>query len=449
VEENFENTEYVKIADTMRKTEPFPLNQILYGPPGTGKTYHTINEAVRIANPDFDINQEREKIKEEYDRLKKEGFIEFVTFHQSFSYEDFVEGIKPKMEEDEQGKLEYEIKDGVFKRLCNLANIENQDSTVSQLKRLEGQKIGKNKVAEITDAIVRIEKPRGGNLLIPIDIIKDLYRYINDKQINFSVEKEINLSPEDREKYSNLEPYIINGYKNIFPDLLDFIVQIKEKVQNFKDNKLNNHVLIIDEINRGNIASIFGELITLIEDDKRTGSKEALSTTLPYSKKEFSVPCNVYIIGTMNTADRSIEALDIALRRRFTFKEIPPVPELFMELKVGEVNLTELLHTINKRIKKLIDKDHTIGHAYFMNVHNENDLKQVFTNKIIPLLEEYFFNDYAKIGLVLGNSFVEMEDNSFRFANFQHIDPVDYNDLKERKIYKIKDQREWDFCSII
>jgi 5-methylcytosine-specific restriction protein B len=169
------------------------------------------------------------------------------------------------------------------------------------------------------------------------------------------------------------------------------------------------YVLIIDEINRGNVSQIFGELITLIEDDKRMGNQEALVATLPYSKKGFGVPPNLYIIGTMNTADRSVEALDTALRRRFCFEEMLPQPEKILdEGKIYDeyqIDLVELLQTINKRIEKLLDKDHQIGHSFFMSVLTIGGLKHVFQYKIIPLLQEYFFGDYGKIGLVLGKDF--------------------------------------------
>src|SRR5690606_35547532 len=175
------------------------------------------------------------------------------------------------------------------------------------------------------------------------------------------------------------------------------------------------HVLIIDEINRGNVSAIFGELITLLEEDKRKGNKEQTEVTLPYSKDKFSVPNNVYIIGTMNTADRSVEALDTALRRRFSFIEMQPNPNILLDSEYQDVNLKQLLETINQRIEILIDKDHQIGHSYFIGIQNLDDLKLVFKDKIIPLLEEYFYGDFGKIGLVLGSNFIYQEENSAKF----------------------------------
>jgi 5-methylcytosine-specific restriction protein B len=185
-----------------------------------------------------------------------------------------------------------------------------------------------------------------------------------------------------------------------------------------KEEALHPYVLIIDEINRGNVSQIFGELITLIEDDKRMGMEEALEVKLPYSKNQFSVPQNLYIIGTMNTADRSVEALDAALRRRFSFEEMPPRPELIKtegELKddsriLDGKDLAVLLTTINQRIEKLLDKDHKIGHSYFMQVTTAKALREAFRSKIIPLLQEYFFGDIGKIRLVLGDGFFKPQE---------------------------------------
>lgn len=279
-----------------------PLNQILFGPPGTGKTYNTVNMALDIVCPLAGglkwETKSREEARIKYQKMLKGGQIVFVTFHQSMSYEDFIEGIKPEPTKD--GKITYEVKDGIFKELC--AKAEN--------------------------------------------------------------------------------------------------------------DKSQNYVMIIDEINRGNVANIFGELISLIEDDKRLGASEELHAELPYSHTIFGVPKNVYIIGTMNTADRSVEALDSALRRRFTFKEMMPKSELVPE----EHNVRSIFKIINQRIEVLKDREHQIGHSYFMGVENEDDLKDVFYDKIIPLLQEYFYGDYEKIQLVLGEGFVKKESESVKFA---------------------------------
>lgn len=281
-ETNYFNQELLPVVEKSPK-RIFPLNQIFYGSPGTGKTYSTISYAVAICNnKNIDENQNYAEIKREYDRLKDDGRINFVTFHQSYGYEDFIEGIKPII--DERGNISYQVKSGVFKKFCETA------------KKLPTE----------------------------------------------------------------------------------------------------NFVFIIDEINRGNISKIFGEMITLIEDDKRG----EISVTLPYSQEEFTVPPNVYIIGTMNTDDRSIALIDTALRRRFDFIEMIPRPEL-LKSDVEGVNLQKMLHELNKNIENLYDRDHTIGHAYFMKCESRADIEKVFRNKIIPLLREYFFEDSDKINEIL------------------------------------------------
>lgn len=292
----------------------FPLNQILFGPPGTGKTYNTVNMALDIVCPEGSQweKEPRDKARKEYQIMLDAGQIVFVTFHQSMSYEDFIEGIKPKTKD---GKITYEVKDGIFKKLCEKA----------------------------------------------------------------------------------------------------------------KKDESQNYVMIIDEINRGNVANIFGELISLIEDDKRCGASEELCAELPYSHDIFSVPKNVYIIGTMNTADRSVEALDSALRRRFTFKEMMPKSELVPE----ENKVRSIFKIINQRIEVLKDREHQIGHSYFMGVNSEEGLKAVIYDKIIPLLQEYFYGDYEKIQLVLGEGFVKKDSASVKFAGDKS------GDFEVSEVYRI------------
>ena len=293
-----------------KSTGCIALNQILYGPPGTGKTYATTNKALEILDPDFlQANSgSRDKIKDRYDELKSDGRIEFVTFHQSFSYEDFVEGLKAERHE-EGGGIHYPIEKGVFKRIC-----ERCDDGLP-------------------------------------------------------------------------------------------------------------HVLIIDEINRGNIANIFGELITLIEPSKRKGASEALTVTLPYSKEKggpFSVPGNLYIIGTMNTADRSLVLVDTALRRRFRFVEMMPNTSLLADIEIDRINIRQMVDVMNQRIELLYDREHTLGHSFFLPMKNiENpgieQLADIFESQILPLLEEYFFEDWSRIQQVLGD---DQKDSSDKNAHF-------------------------------
>ena len=228
-----------------------------------------------------------------------------------------------------------------------------------------------------------------------------------------------------------------------YPALLNKLKSYQPTEFEVKEEK--KYVLVIDEINRGNVSQIFGELITLIEEDKRLGNNEALEVTLPYSKESFGVPPNLYIIGTMNTADRSVEALDTALRRRFSFEEMPPNYSLTqLDYTIYNYKASKLLKTINRRIEKLLDKDHAIGHSYFIVEEGKNEAKEVikaFYKNIIPLLQEYFFGDFGKIGLVLGKGFVnkmEWVKNTEAFADFDH---ESCSDFEERDVYEIIDYR--------
>ena len=262
--------------------------------------------------------------------------FEFLTFHQSYSYEDFIEGIKPELSESD---VSYKIEEGVFQKMCNRA----------------------------------------------------------------------------------------------------------------RNDSFNNYAIFIDEINRGNISSIFGELITLIEDDKREGKSNEIKATLPYSKKHFSVPNNLYIIGTMNTADRSVEALDTALRRRFSFIEMNPEPEKLNsnEFKCNGIDLEALLNAINGRIEKLLDKDYCIGHSYFMTIKNREEpleeIKTIFQNKILPLLQEYFYGDWGKILLVIGKEFVVTKKNTIKFLSTDSYE--EFEEYDEKPIYNFTKSSNWTLDS--
>ena len=288
-------------------TPQLAKNTILYGPPGTGKTYHTIDLAVEACEPEAylrqtgkDPHEKRRELKAIYDRLvdKENSQVRFITFHQSFGYEEFIEGLSATT--SDAGEVVYSIKKGIFTQICEDA-------------------------------------------------------------------------ASDKDK---------------------------------------NYVLIIDEINRGNVSKIFGELITLIESSKRAGEPEALSVKLPYSSSDFSVPNNLYLIGTMNTADRSLTALDTALRRRFEFKAMLPDLSVLQKTVVNEIDVQRLLKTLNDRIEVLYDREHMLGHSYFLPVvqAKENSeqafkiLKNIMRNRVLPLLEEYFYNDWQKIRMVLGDN---------------------------------------------
>ena len=283
------------------RREKYPLNQILYGPPGTGKTYATARRCVEICDGAADDSQEG--VRRRYDELVEQGQVEFVTFHQSYGYEEFVEGLRPvtggSKERNSGVGFRLVPRDGVLKRMAERARATQ--------------------------------------------------------------------SP---------------------------------------------HVLVIDEINRANISKVMGELVTLLEEDKRERAKNEIIVTLPYSRDRFTLPANLHILGTMNTADRSIAILDTALRRRFEFKELPPDPDkLKKAFDSTGIDLPAVLRAMNERLEWLVDRDHLIGHAWLMGVCTEDDVDRVMRHKVIPLVSEYFYNDWEKVRAVLGgtNDFVVCE----------------------------------------
>ena len=444
MESNYKNEE--DETDTLNKGEytfqnngpqTQPLNQILYGPPGTGKTYYTINKAVEIIDNKFYMKykKNRKKLKKKFEEYKKAGQIEFVTFHQSYGYEEFVEGIKAKT--TDKG-IEYKIESGIFKKLCKQAKKSDLFSI--------GQKISKYEIMSISDELLKLKRENGSIIPIPRYLLDEVFELISKNIITVDdLNNKTAIDKMDR----TTEKFIINGYPNIFRDLANYYLENKS---NSIENK--NHILIIDEINRGNISKIFGELITLIEPNKRIGADEALHVKLPYSNKSFGVPQNLYIIGTMNTADRSIALMDTALRRRFDFTEMMPQLDLLKnenssDLEVNGINIKSLLETINKRIEYLYDRDHTIGHAYFIELkdlekQNIETLSNIFKNKIIPLLQEYFYDDWEKIRLVLADN---QKDEKYQFIKIKedydikslfgekNIESLDYDEAQ--KVYEI------------
>lgn len=411
-----------------------PKNQILFGPPGTGKTYNTINKAIEIINPYFDLSQDRKEVKKEFDRLTNNGQIIFTTFHQSMSYEDFVEGIKPQEPKEEGQSISYAVEDGIFKRVCRIADQKsgNFESIIEKFK----------------DEISDLE----GKEPITIKSIRTAF------DITYRGTSVFYVQPKASTKENAWYPVNIRHIEKVFetgdfsgvyrPTYVREIISFLENERGLKRGvnkavKSKPYVLIIDEINRGNVSQIFGELITLIEEDKRLGQKESLEVILPYSKERFGVPSNLYILGTMNTADRSVEALDTALRRRFCFEEMPPKSELIASDGQWDVDtisaddVKDIMEIINRRVEKLMDKDHLIGHSYFLKVKNLDNLKVVFQNNILPLLQEYFYGDYGKIGLVIGEGFFEInrEEEESLFADFQNYDP---SMLMEKPVYRLK-----------
>ena len=454
-----------------------PLNLILYGAPGTGKTYHTINYALSIIENRTLAElalEDRQELRMRFDGYMEEGCVQFVTFHPSFTYEDFVEGIKPQTH---NGQVIYDIEDGVLKQMAIQAKRSILDVLYSMMPVMEInvdydgmytafisyiQRDEFDSFRSRTGKKMQLQKiDRNGNLTVRPE--NSFLSYSINK---LKLKKIFNQFPtmEHIEHTENDISHLLGGvntraYWSVLKALKDFQkIYIQELVdQKEEENAISEEnvqaidianlsskaidqskkfVLIIDEVNRGNIAGIFGDLITLIEEDKREGREEALKLMLPYSKTWFCLPSNFHLIGTMNTADRSVESLDAALRRRFTFVELQPHPELLTQPPISGVDLKKMLTVINKRIAILLDEDHTIGHSYLMKVTNLAELKTVFSNKILPLLEEYFYGDLGKLGLILGKDFIEIEKSSADiFADFDY----EYmHEIKDGIVYRLK-----------
>ncbi|HFF9566316.1 McrB family protein [Campylobacter jejuni] len=456
---NLSKDDFKIIKDYNMMKNNTPLNQILYGSPGTGKTYHTIDKALEILGENLESRDEK---KAKFDEYVKNGQIVFTTFHQSYGYEEFVEGIKPRIDSKENSKeIEYEIKDGIFKELCEKAldNYENSILNADELnKKIELKEKVENFLNWLLETNEPIGKTKGGNFfVVEIDnktiviYSEGVERFDGIFNLNLSIfmellrcKDEFNNATEMFKKVFNRD-YADRTHTYYFNLVKKFKAyeekQLTAKIENNKnnDNSLKPYIIIIDEINRGNLSKIFGELITLIEPSKRIGEKEELKVTLPYSGEKFGVPKNVYIIGTMNTADRSITSLDTALRRRFEFIEMmPDVSKLSIDCE--GINLQELLKAINTRIEYLLDREKTIGHAFFISVENLESLKKVFKNRIIPLLQEYFYNDYALIDAVLNKNgmleiSVENKDYLKNMTEFIESDKI---------VYKFSDSNNWN-----
>ena len=472
------------VEEEMKGIKP-ELNTILYGPPGTGKTYNTVIYAVAICenkNIEDVQSEEYEKVLHRYNELKKEGRIAFTTFHQSFGYEEFIEGISPIIFEDNSddcsGNIEYKIKSGIFKSFCEetekitIKNDKfsiNKDATI--WKVTVGSKVqndcfvnnyirigfgindkgAKEFVNQINegDIIITTDGNRKNIRGIAIATSDEAYKLENTE--SDSTTRDVMWLVRD----INDDATILNGNKWLqrktvsrlpnmnIKDLMEFAIKKNVELKETHIEKNNgSYVFIIDEINRGNISKIFGELITLIEDTKRKGMTEEMSTILPYSGSLFSVPSNVYILGTMNTADRSIALMDTALRRRFQFVEMMPNTDILKNVTVDGVEIAPILEKINERITFLYDREHTIGHAFFIKLIDSpdiNTLGSIFEKSIIPLLQEYFYEDYQKIQLILGDN--EKSDPSIKFILDEKIkvksvfkgDATDVIDLPEKK----------------
>lgn len=361
------------------------LNIILQGAPGTGKTYNTAALALSVCGINASGMNHRE-LMTEYETLHKQGRIEFVTFHQSMDYEDFVEGLKPVLDE---GNVTYAIENGIFKRICEKASshltISNFDEVFNQL------------ITELINAGHDGDNP----FTLSTPSTKRLFGVSVNSRGNLSLFTGNPLKKQGTITKENLESRINGNNDYIYWDsyFMGIIQYLKEKYNLKQDDKPtnNNYVLIIDEINRGNISKIFGELITLLEVDKRSGGDHHITVRLPYSKKEFSVPSNLYIIGTMNTTDRSVGSIDYAIRRRFAFYTMESKHEIIKEYYSSNEELQKLALSLFRSVKSFIIKnkiddmsikDLMVGHSYFMS--KDGDLLSKWKYEIFPLLMEYY-----------------------------------------------------------
>ncbi|MSA03610.1 AAA domain-containing protein [Lactonifactor sp. BIOML-A3] len=464
----------------------YAKNMILYGPPGTGKTYATAVYAVAIIeNKTIDEikDESYDVVFERYNQYKEDGLVAFTTFHQSYGYEEFIEGIKPVVGEGEDG-IGYTIEDGVFKAFCEGTKmpenkIVDHNAKIWKVVLQSGNLVSANTVkfecfneGKImydwktkeehagTYAFSQIahfqEKVNIGDIVVTyagsgtdidaIGIVTGDAEY-DEKKTSFRWSRTVEWL--EINKVRNIKE--LNGNKYLDNDQLQRLkrVSIAELLklvepQAFTPND-KNYVFIIDEINRGNISKIFGELITLIEDTKRAGMDEEAAAVLPYSGQPFSVPSNVYILGTMNTADRSIALMDTALRRRFEFVEMMPDADVLRKMgadKVEDLDVAAMLEKINERITFLYDREHTIGHAFFTKLAKKptvDTLKSIFEKSVIPLLQEYFYEDYQKIQLVLGDNGKSNDTHKFILDSDVKVKDIfkgsvdDVIDLPEKK----------------
>ena len=444
------------------------LNTILYGPPGTGKTYATVSRCVEIC--DGKATEEDENLRARYGQLMDEGRIDFVTFHQSYGYEEFVEGIRPSSGADAGDGVQLRVEPGILKRVAERArNVPGMGS-----RRIFKMSLGDPKSwsrSQAGDAVFAECIESGCSLLEfggEIDWSDARYDDWNAVLERWREEKNPDATAHDTDIQAIWRFRIemrcgdivvaSDGYRRfraVGEITGDYEFQRREDGYHhrravkwhwhvrdrdgdpgsvFMDGRFHwrpvnlmkpsnpaglmrylkgidglagtqPHVLVIDEINRANISKVMGELITLLEEDKREGAENEVAVTLPYSGERFTLPANLHILGTMNTADRSIAVLDTALRRRFRFEELSPQPELLADvLEREDVNLPSVLRVMNEKLEYFVDRDHLIGHAWFMGAETRDDIDAVMRHKVIPLIAEYFYDDWSKVRAVLGGT---------------------------------------------
>lgn len=506
-----------------------PENIILYGAPGTGKTYETKELAVRLCGEP--VSRNRVKLTDTYKKLIADGRIEFVTFHQSVSYEDFVEGLQPVIassEADESSSIGFHLKveSGVFRRLADRAtrnlmlslNAGSISISKRQISRLSfdgrsdldhndifdksikdeciflniyDQEFGDKRYRELPDIrsyvgrvfgdsldsidinnrIVELDYFRncaeiGDIVVVPKDetkfqaigVIIGEYKFVSDAPDHLYHQREVKWCWVDKrgkpvDGIFNREFSPVHSFHSLSDSIVD-ANEIERLINSHRfpiKEKEKNFVIIIDEINRANISKVFGELISLIEIDKRVGKSNEIFATLPYSGDRFGVPKNLHIIGTMNSADRSTALIDTALRRRFSFRELLPKPNLLST--VDGIDLKKVLTIINERIEYLYDREHRIGHAYFMKCSSKKEIDDVMRYRIIPLLSDYFLDDWSKVAAVLGDLECAESGRDGGFLEYSDLDDLrtigDDSYGSRRRWSIIPDWREFKYENLI
>ena len=503
---------------------PRRLNTILYGPPGTGKTYATVRRCVEIC--DGQTERSNKEVSRRYRDLVKVGRIEFITFHQSYGYEEFVEGLRPatgpggsaegkeERKEENSAGLRLVATDGVLKRISKRARSREAGSAPIDLD-LTGRRVFKmalgnpqsgehdeifeacmengwallgswgrgevdlsdprfesedeifGRLQEIVPEIAKRDgmyqslryfrcEMRAGDLVVVPDGLTHFravgeitgeYEFVMGNEYAYCHRRDVEWHWRDRQARPISELYSGTLVRGAIHRLRPEEIRrdsLRRYIDRAVEPERNPHVLVIDELNRANVSKVMGELVTLLEEDKRESAENEVAVTLPHSGERFTLPPNLHILGTMNTADRSIALLDTALRRRFDFEELAPDPDALQDAKEDTgIDLPEVLRVMNERLEWLIDRDHLIGHAWLMKARTKKDVDRVMRHKIIPLIAEYFYDDWEKVHAVLGGTddFVEgqpldpppglddMGEKRYRWAVRQEFSEAAYDGL--------------------
>lgn len=431
--------------------------KILYGPPGTGKTWRAAREAVLILDPDVTAEQ----IASRHREYVEAGRIIWVTFHPSYTYEDFVEGLRPVVTDV---GVTYEPRPGPFKSACTLANLPplTHNFTVGQtLTSSTGQKY---EVVQYEPGAVILENKgtKGHGLATPVSL------WLVDRLVAMGYKPgDLSLPGTAQAQKQKISAHVGVDQHTLF-SMTGPLRTVWEHIEHSPSVTSSSApvVLVIDEINRADTARVFGELVTLLEADKRLGASDERRVTLPYSGELFGIPQEVHLIGTMNTADRSLSLIDYALRRRFDFELVPPDPALCAS-PYGDVDVGSILASWNERIAAALDSDHCIGHAYFMRSRLERvrekaghpagsdgelrALAAVVRENILPLLAEYFHDEWRMIDFVFGKNWSKSKGGLLTYRSLEDLDEAagELLDLGDRSVYDLPGywhphSDEWD-----